>query len=52
MEENLDFPYKTKNKTTKCPTISLLGIYPEETKTEKETYAPMLIIVLFTIVRT
>ena len=52
MEENLDFPYKTRNKTTKCPTIPLLGIYPEETKTEKETCAPMFSIVLFTIVRT
>ena len=52
MEENLDFPYKTRNKTTKCPTIALLSISPEETKTEKETWAPMFIIVLFTIVRT
>jgi len=52
MEENLDFPYKTRNKTTKCPTIPLLGIYPKETKTEKETCAPMFNIVLFTIVRT
>ena len=34
------------------PTISLLGIYPEKTITEKDTCTPMFIAVLFTIVRT
>ena len=34
------------------PAIPLLGIYPEETKTEKETCVPLLIASLFTIVRT
>ena len=52
MEENLDFPYKTRNKTTKCPTIALLSISPEETKTEKETCVPLFIAALFTIART
>ena len=30
----------------------MLGKYPEETKTEKNTYTPMFIIALFTIART
>ena len=34
------------------PTIPLLGIYPEETKTEKETCVPLFIAALFTIART
>ena len=34
------------------PTIPLLGIYPEETKTEKDTCTPLFIAALFTIGRT
>ena len=34
------------------PTILLLGIYPEETKIEKDTSTPMLNAALFTIART
>ena len=34
------------------PAIPLLGIYPEETKIEKDTCAPMFIATLFTIVKT
>ena len=34
------------------PTIPLLGIYPKETITEKDTYTPMFIATLFTIART
>ena len=34
------------------PAIPLLGIYPEETKIEKDTRTPMFITVLFTIDRT
>ena len=34
------------------PAIPLLGIYPEETKTEKETCVPLLIAAPFTIART
>ena len=33
-------------------TIPLLGIYPEETKTERDTCMPLIIAALFTIVRT
>ena len=34
------------------PTIPLLGIYPEETKIEKDTCIPLFIEALFTIART
>ena len=34
------------------PAIPLLGIYPEETKTEKDTCTPVSIAALFTIART
>ena len=34
------------------PAIPLLGINPEETKIEKDTYTPMFIAALFTIVST
>ena len=34
------------------PAISLLGIYSEETKTEKDTCIPLFIAALFTIART
>ena len=33
------------------PAIPLLGIYPEETKTEKGTCIPIIIATLFTIAR-
>ena len=33
------------------PAIPLLGIYPEETKVEKDTYIPLFIAALFTIAR-
>ena len=32
--------------------ILLLGIYPEETKTERDTWIPLFIAALFTIART
>ena len=34
------------------PAISLLGIYPEETKIEKDTCIPLFIAALFTTART
>ena len=34
------------------PAIPLLGIYPEETKSEKDTCIPLFIAALFTIART
>ena len=44
-----------KNLGTKLlydPEIPLLGIYPEETKIEKDTCIPLFIAALFTIART
>ena len=35
-----------------CPAIPLIGIYPEEVKTEQETCTPMFTAALFTIART
>ena len=46
------FLKKTRNKTTYDPAIPLLGIYPEETKIEKDTCTPMFNAALFTIART
>ena len=43
---------KTRNKTTNDPAIPLLGIYPEETKIEKDTCIPFFTAALFTIART
>ena len=34
------------------PAIPLLGIYPKESKTEKDTYTPMFTLALFMIART
>ena len=34
------------------PAIPLLGIYPEETKIEKDTYIPLFVAALFTTART
>ena len=34
------------------PAIPLLGVYPEETKTERDTCVPLFIAALFTIART
>ena len=34
------------------PAISLLGIYPEDIKTENDTYIPLFIAALFSIART
>ena len=40
------------NKTTIWPAIPLLGIYPEETKIERDTCITLFIAALFTIART
>ena len=43
---------KLKLELSYAPAIPLLGIYPEETKTEKDTCTPMFTAALFTIART
>ena len=37
MEDSMEIPLKSRNKTTYDSTIALLGIYPKETETEKDT---------------
>ena len=46
------FLRKLEIKPPDDPAIILLGIYPEETKIEKDTYIPLFIVALFTIART
>ena len=46
------FLKKLQIKSTYDPAILLLGIYPEETKTEKETCIPLFTAALLTIART
>ena len=46
------FLKKLEIKPPYDPAIPLLGIYPEETKIEKDTCTPMFIVALFTIART
>ena len=46
------FLKKLEIKPSYCPEIPLLGIYPEETKIERDTCIPSFIEALFTIVRT
>ena len=48
----MEIPLKTRNKPPYEPAILLLGIYPEETKIEKDTCIPLFIVALFTIART
>ena len=49
----MKIPQKIKNRTTVCPAIPLLGIYPKEMKTEyrKDTCTLIMAATLFTIVR-
>ena len=49
MENSMEIPLKTRNKTTIWPNNPFNGIYPEETITEKDTRTPMFIAALFTI---
>ena len=46
------FRKKLELKPPYDPAISLLGIYPKETKIEKDIHTPMFIEALFTIART
>ena len=46
------FLNKLKIKPPYDPAIPLLGIYPEETKIEKDTNIPLFTAALFTIART
>ena len=48
----MEIPLKLGIKPPYDPAILLLGMYPEETKIEKDTCTPMFIAALFTIART
>ena len=50
MEDGMEIPLKLGIKPSYDPAIPLLGIYPKETKIEKDTCIPLLIAALFTIV--
>ena len=46
------FLKKLEIKPPYDPAIPLLGVYPEETKIEKDTCIPLFIVALFTMART
>ena len=48
----MEIPLKTKNRTTICPAIPLLGIYLEKNIIQKETGTTIFTAALFTIPRT
>ena len=48
----MEIPLKTRIKLLYDPAISLLGIFPEEPKIEKDTCTPVFIEALFAIGRT
>ena len=52
MEDGWRFLKKLGIKPQYDPAIPLLGIYPEETKTEKDTCTPMFTVALCTIAMT
>ena len=52
MEKSMEIPLKLGIKLPYDPAIPLLGIYPEETRIEKDTCTPMFIAAIFTIART
>ena len=52
MENSVEIPSKTGNRTALCPAIPLLGIHTEETRIERDIWTPMFIAALFIIART
>ena len=52
MEDGMKIRLKLGIKPPCDPAIPVLGIYPEETKIEKDTCIPLFIAALFTIART
>ena len=53
VENNMEFPQKTKNGTAFFPAIQLLGLYPKnlETPVQKNLCTPMFIAARFTIAK-
>ena len=52
MENSVEIPWKTGNRTAIWPTILLLGIHTEETRIQRDTCTPVFITALFIIART
>ena len=52
MENRMDLPQKLKIQLPYDREISLLGIYPDETIIQKDTYTPMFIAALYRIAKT
>ena len=52
MENSVEIPLKTRIEVPYNPEIPLLGIYPKETKIERDICTPLSTAVLFTIART
>ena len=52
MADGMEIPLKLGIKLPYDPAVPLLGIYPEETKTEKDACIPLSTAALFTIART
>ena len=53
MENSVEIPLKKLQiELPYDPAIPLLGIYTEETRTERDTCTPMFIAALFTVART
>ena len=52
MENSTELPQKTKIELPFYLAVSLLGIYPEKTLTQKDTCTPIFIAALFSIVKT
>ena len=53
VENDMEFPQKTKNRTASWPAIPLLGLYPKnpETPIQKNLCTPMFIAAQFTIAK-
>ena len=52
MENSMEVPQKTENRTIIDLAISLLGTYLEETMTRKDTCTPVFTAALYTIAKT
>ena len=52
MENSMEIPLKSENRTAIRPAIPLMGIHTEKTRIERDTCAPIIITALFTIART
>ena len=51
MEDGMEIPLKLGIKPPYDPAIPILGIYPEETKIEKDTFISLFIVAPFTIAK-